>query len=392
MFPPNPMMVPEFRKFALCLTLLFTLFLGLTALAQDQNSQQQAPPEAGGPQGDMGPIIVPKKNPEDQPPPPPPQPKVKNPDGMPDFSLHVDVPLVQVPVMVTTKDGQFIPGLKEDNFKIFEDGVPQKITSFKQQADAPITAVLLVEFSARNYYFMLDAIQDSYYFANSLKKDDWIAVISFDMKTRILTDFTQNKQEVFGALNQMQIPMFSEDNLFDALYDTLDRVDRIEGRKYIILIASGLDTFSRINYDKVLKKIKETPNVGIFSVSTGAAFKIWMEAHTNMGYGAPIAELNYLQADNQMNTFAKMTGGRWYSPRFEGELPDIFRDIAANIRNQYILTYKPTNPKQDGTFRKLKVELQAPDGGPLTFKDQKGKTLKTNVIAREGYTAKHEVE
>ena len=387
---------PEFRKFAPCLALVFALVLALPALAQDQNSQpsqqQQAPPEAGGPQGDIGPIIVPKKKTDDEPPPPPPKPTVKNPEGMPEFSLHVDVPIVQVPVLVTSKDGQFIPGLQEGNFKIFEDGVPQTISTFKQQGDAPITCVLLVEFSARNYYFMVDALQGAYYFANSLKKDDWIAVISYDMKSRILTDFTQNKQEVFGALQQMQIPMFSEDNMFDALYDTLDRVDRIEGRKYIVLIASGLDTFSRINYDKVLKKIKETPNVGIFTVSTGAAFRIYMEAHSNMGYGPPIAELNYLQADNEMNTFAKMTGGRWYAPRFQGEFPEIFKDIATNIRNQYILTYKPTNPKQDGTFRKLKVELQAPDGGPLTFKDQKGKTVKANVIAREGYTAKHEVE
>jgi len=71
---------------------------------------------------------------------------------------------------------------------------------------------------------------------------------------------------------------------------------------------------------------------------------------------------------------------------------DIFGDIGANIRNQYLITYKPINSKQDGTYRKLKVELQAPDGGPLTVKDQKGKTLKPIVIARDGYTAKHEVE
>jgi len=390
------MTVPEFRKFAPILALVIASTLALPALAQNQNSQQsqqqQAPPEAGGPQGDIGPIIVPKKKPEDEPPPPPPPPKVKNPEGMPEFSLHVDVPVVQVPVLVTTKDGQFIPNLQEDNFKIFEDGVPQKISTFKQQSDAPITAVMLIEFSARNYYFMVDAIRDSYYFANTLKKDDWIAVISYDMKPTIVADFTQNKQEVFGALNSLRIPMFSEANLFDALYDTLDRLDRIEGRKYVILIASGLDTFSRINYDKILKKIKETPNVGIFTISTGAAYRIWMEAHSNMGYGPPIAELNYLQADNEMNTFAKMTGGRWYHPTFEGEMPEIFKDIAFNIRNQYIITYKPTNSKQDGTFRKLKVELQAPDGGSLTVKDQHGKTLKPNVIAREGYTAKHEVE
>lgn len=395
----NPMTQRKFRNNVFVVALLtgLPLLFAQPSLAQDQsnqqNSQTQTSPEAGGPQGDIGPIIVPKKNPDDSaPPPPPPQPKVKNPEGMPDFSLHVDVANVQVPVMVTTKDGQFIPGLKKDNFKVFEDSVPQSITNFTQQNDAPVTAVLLIEFSSLNYYFMIDAVRDSYYFANTLKPNDWVAVIAYDMKPTILADFTQDKKEIYGALGQLRIPGFAEANMFDALYDTLDRLDRIEGRKYIILIASGLDTFSRINYDKVLKKVKDTPNVGIFTVSTGEAFRNYMEARAGGSFGSELRNLSYLQADNEMGTFARMTGGRWYHPQFEGELPEIFRDIASDIRNQYVITYKPTNSKQDGTFRKLRIELQAPDGGPLTFKDQKGKTLKPVVVARDGYTAKHEVE
>jgi hypothetical protein len=102
--------------------------------------------------------------------------------------------------------------------------------------------------------------------------------------------------------------------------------------------------------------------------------------------------MDYLQADNQMNAFAKMTGGQHYNPRFTGEFPEIFRDVAANIRNQYTLSYKPTNTALDGTYRKLKVELVAPDGGEFVIKDQKGKKLKYKIIAREGYTAKNVVE
>jgi VWFA-related protein len=102
---------------------------------------------------------------------------------------------------------------------------------------------------------------------------------------------------------------------------------------------------------------------------------------------------DWLQADNQMNTFAHLTGGRAYFPRFTGELPEIMKDIASDIRNQYSLAYHPTNPKLDGTYRKLKVELVAADGsGPLKVKDQKGKDVKFQVWAREGYTAKHQVE
>ena len=102
--------------------------------------------------------------------------------------------------------------------------------------------------------------------------------------------------------------------------------------------------------------------------------------------------MDYLQADNEMQTYARLTGGRFYQPRFQAEYPEVFRDIASDIRNQYNLAYRPTNPKLDGTYRKLKVEVVAPDGGPLKVKDQKGKDVKFQIIAREGYTAKHTVE
>jgi len=362
--------------------------------AQNQSpspNQQDTPPAAGGPQSDVGPYAIPKK--KEEPPPPPPD-KPKKIEGMPDYSIHVDVPLVNVDVMVTTKDGQFISNLKKENFRVSEDGVEQSVTNFNVM-EAPITAVLLVEFAATNYYFMYDAVNASYAFANTLKKDDWVAVVSYDMKPHILVDFTQNKQAIQGALGQLRIPGFAETNLFDALYDTLDRIDRLEGRKYVVLITTGVDTFSKLNLDQIMKKIKTTKDVTIFPVSVGFAVRNYYETHgmaAPHGAGIPVGQMDYLQADNEMNTFARMTGGRAYFPRFDGELPGIFNSIAGDIRNQYLLSYHPTNPKLDGSYRKLKVEVVAPDGGKLTIKDQKGKDVKFQVVAREGYTAKHVVE
>jgi VWFA-related protein len=364
--------------------------IAMAQSTQSQSGQQQQPevPEAGGPAGDTGPMAVPKKT-EAPPPPPPPKPKTNV--DTPSYSISVEVPLVSIDVSANTKDGGFIPGLKKENFRIYEDGVEQQITNFAQ-TEAPITAVLLVEFanSYRTYSFMYDALVASYNFAANLKKDDWVAVTEFDMKTRILVDFTQDKRQIYAALNSLRIPGFSETNVFDALYDTLDRLDRVEGRKEIVLVASGRDTFSKINYDQILKKVKATPNVTIFPISTGQVYLLWAEAH---GMGS-ITQMDYLQADNEMNTFAKLTGGQWYHPRFEGEYPDIFRDIAARVRNQYTLSYHPTNRKQDGSYRKLKVELVAGDGSgkALTVKNEKGKELKTVLTYREGYTAKHQVE
>jgi VWFA-related protein len=354
-------------------------------------NQQEAPPSAGGPQNDVGPYVVPKK--KEEPPPPAPE-KPKKIENMPNYSIQVDVPLVSLDVLVTTKDGQTIPGLKKENFKVMEDGTPQQISTFNQ-TEAPITAVLLVEFASTNYSFMVDALNASYSFANTLRKDDWVAVISYDMKPEILADFTQDKRAVQAALNQLRMPGFAETNLFDALFDTLDRVDRIGGKKYVILVSTGVDTFSKLTLDKILKKVKATKDVTIYPISVGWAEREWWESHGRAaphGMGIPVGNMDYLQADNEMKTFASLTGGRAYFPRFEGELPGIFSDIASDIRNQYSISYHPTNTKLDGTYRKLKVELHAPDGGPLKVRDQKGKDVKVVVYAREGYTAKHTVE
>jgi VWFA-related protein len=352
----------------------------------------QTPVEAGGPGGDVGPIAVPKKKESSDDVPPPPQPKKQA--DIPEYSLRVDVPVVTVDARVVMKDGRPIAlpqNVAKDHFKIWEDGVPQKIQTVTQ-SEAPITAVLLVEFASTNYNFMYDALNASYMFAANLKPIDWVAVIEFDMKTHILVDFTQDKQAIFGALNTLRIPGFSETNLWDAMYDTLDRLDRIPGHKELVIVASGRDTMSHMVFDKILKKVKSTPNVTIYTITTGTAMRIMAEARYGTNPEFNVANMDYLVADNQMKTFAQLTGGRWYSPRFTGDLPAIFKEVAQAIRNQYTITYQSTNPKMDGTYRKLKVELVGPNDKPLEIKDEKNHDIKYQVIAREGYTAKHEVE
>jgi VWFA-related protein len=391
---------------------LLVLSVSVLAAAQDQTTQtpsnqsqqsssqspengkpkQDVPAAAGGPTDNVGPYAIPKKRPEDAPPPPPVAPKKVA--DLPDYSLKVNVPLVNVDVSVLTKNGQFVPGLKQDNFKVLEDGVPQQVSHFSV-SQAPITAVLLVEFASTNYVFMIQALQASYAFANSLKKDDWVAVAYYDMQPHILVDFTQDKRAVYGAINQLRMPGFAETNLFDALYDTLDRLDRVEGKKYIVLVTTGIDTFSKLTLDKIMKKIRDTKDITIFPVSVGFIVREYCEVHQcgyTHGMGIPVGRMDYLQGDNEMRTFAAMTGGRAYFPRFEGELPELFQDISSDIRNQYTISYSPTNTKLDGTYRKLKVQVVAPDGGPLKIKDQKGKDVKIDVVAREGYTAKHTVD
>jgi VWFA-related protein len=365
--------------------------------SQNSAGQKQAVPlEAGGPENDSGSYAIPKIRADQQTTTAPPPPKPKPVEGMPSYAINVEVPLVTVNALVLSKEGQFIPGLQKDQFRVSEDNVVQSIQNFGM-TKAGFRAVLLVEFASTPAFqvsrrqFLYDALRASYVFTDQMEKNDYVSVISFDLKPTIVVDFTSDKQAVYGALNTLRIPGFSDTNLFDALYDTLERLDRVAGRKEIILIGSGLDTFSKISYDKLLKKIKATRNVTIYAISTGFMWRQYMESHG--GPTAALRDMDYLQGDNQMNTFAKMTGGRWYIPHFEAELPEIYRQIASAVRNQYTLTYRPTNTKLDGTYRKLKVEIVQPGTDkPLIVRDQKGKELKYTVVTREGYTAKHEVD
>ncbi len=225
----------------------------------------------------------------------------------------------------------------------------------------------------------MDALQASYAFANSLKKDDWVAVTYFDMQPHILVDFTQDKKAVYGALNQLRIPGFAETNVFDALYDTLDRLDRVEGKKYIILVTTGVDTFSKITYDKILKKVKDTPDVTIFPISVGFMLREYCETHPGSyycgqahGMGIPVSRMDYVQGDNEMRTFAAMTGGRAYFPRFEAEYSEEFQDIGQRHSqsvfhlvppNQYEARWHiPQAESADCSARRWAVEGEGPEG------------------------------
>ncbi len=218
-------------------------------------------------------------------------------------------------------------------------------------------------------------------FFPNLKQKDWVALVTFDMKSRVEVDFTQNKDEVRNALYHLYFPGFSESNVFDAILDTTERLKDVKGKKAILLLATGVDTFSKHTLDQTMKLLRQTDTT-IFCVGLDKPYINFLESHGSMG-----SHMNYLQGENQLKTFAQMTGGYSWFPQFDGEIPGIFQTITAFLRNQYSLSYTPTTGANDGKFHKVKVELVAPDGGPLDVKDQKGKKQKVVVYAREGYTA-----
>ena len=302
----------------------------------------------------------------------------------PQVAITVQSNVVNIDAVVTDQDGNIITGLKKDNFRVLDDDKPQQISNFGA-SEAPITIVVLMEFSSRmGSYFGYRGKYWAYGFLEHLNQKDWVAFKTFDLKTTLVSDFTQDKKAVEQEIAGLYFPDFHEANLFDALLETLDQLRDVKGKKSILVIASGYDTFSKHTLDQTFKRMKET-EVTIFCVGMGAALDA-MGIHERSMTGPEFASVNYLQAENQLKTFGEMTGGYAWFPRFEGEMNDIFNSVAVFLRNQYTIGFTPLTAA-DGRYHKLKVEVLDDSGNPLTTLDKKGHKKKVVISARQGYTS-----
>jgi VWFA-related protein len=346
--------------------------------AQSQETQQPTT----GPQPDVGEtVLVPKKSqPGPSTPttpatvPPEKKPEKINPNEV--YTLSTTTNLVNVDVMVVDNNGSPMQNLGKKNFQLLDDGVPQAITNFGT-GEAPMTVCLLIEFSNRWWPYLMLAVHYSWDFVEVINPKDWIAVVSFDLKQYILTDFTQDRSQVRSAINELQIPGFSEYNLYDSLAFVIDRMKEVRGRKAIVAVVSGMDSFSKLTYDQCLKIVKasDTP---IYPVSITEFIALRSPRHDN---------IDSLQAENALRTIASYSGGQAYFPRFEQEVPSDYQQIAAQLRMQYSLGFVPTNATRDGRYHKLKVAVIDEQGNPLEIFNQKGKKVKYRVVARDGYYA-----
>ena len=365
--------------------LLFTLALAVVAVlavagfpaqwfAQTPVGSQTEQHPTEGPQPDVGEtVLVPKKTQPNAPVQPErPKPEKINPNEI--YTLSTSTNLVNVDVMVVDNNGNPIQSLGKKNFLLYDDGVPQAVTNFGT-GEAPMTICMLIEYANRWWPFLILALQDSYEFLNVIQPKDWIAVVSFDMKTQILTDFTQDRSEVRGALDTLRYPGFSEYNLYDALAFVLKRMEDIHGRKAIVAVVTGLDSFSKLTYDQCLKIVKAS-DTAIYPVS----ILEFITVRTN-------DNITTEQAKNALRTIASYSGGTAYFPRFEAEVPSIYQQIAGQLRMQYSLGFVPTNTAKDGKYHKLKIDVVDDQGNPLRILNQKGKAMKYHLVTREGYYA-----
>jgi len=318
-------------------------------------------------------------------------------------------------VVYNKKTGQVQPGLHKDNFQIFVDGVKKDITNFSTP-EAPITVTLVVEYSKLGQVFgyygsggqeagQLEVIRPTAMFLSQfITPQDYVSVIAYDMRPTPLTDFTNDPrriQQVISLLLANQ-PAFIETNMYDALKLTLvgGRGDAVvledsksrtadyagmvavpsDRRKAVVLIASGIDTFSKINMDQA-RKIVQSAGVPIYIIGTANLFIKKYGDNMDPGRGSnimgvPIDRMTFIQADNIMKTFAKESGGSYYPVTFEGELPSVLGSINALLRNQYSLGFNPGDVR-DGKAHKILVKVDV-DGDGQT--DEKAYTVKSREV------------
>ena len=319
--------------------------------------------------------------------------------------ITVTTQIVNVDAVVyNKKSGQIVTGLKKTNFAIFSDGAPQIITNFATP-EAPITVAMVVEYSKWTEAFgaagqggwepgTFEVIRPVALFLQQFIKppDDYVSVVAFDMRPTPLTDFTNNPARISQVINLllMNSPAFRETNLFDALKFTLvgGRGDSVvldnskapltdyaglvsvQGRRRaMILVASGIDTFSKINYGDA-RKIAQSAGIPIYIIGTGNMFfKKYgdMIGATDDITGAP-GRMTFLQAQNALGTFAKETGGAYFPYTFSGEIPNILQNINSLLRSQYSLAFNPGDV-HDGKQHKIKVSVDVNGDGVYDDKE-----------------------
>ena len=311
-------------------------------------------------------------------------PKAKDEGGPPSATFSADTSLVTVDVAVVDNKNNFVPTIPRNYFRILEDNVPQTIKEYSL-GQAPMTVALVVEFSRRFQWYgggdWFLTLQTANAFLNTMRPDDYVAIIRYDLRTQIVTDFTNDRAVLQQGLRSFTFPDFSEANLFDALTDTADRMSKIEGRKAILVLTSGIDTFSKLTFDQTRRKLQDS-GVPIYSIG----LLQMLNPGGSMG-------IDYLQADNEMKTFTKETGGQAFFPRWPAEIGDVFNSMQSAMRNQYTLAYSPSNQEHDGKFRKITVQLIDPSTNqPIVMKDEKNKPIKYTIIAKQGYKAPRAVE
>lgn len=276
-------------------------------------------------------------------------------------SVHLEVELALVNVTVTDPYNRLVTGLEPDNFRIFEDNIEQEIVNFSSE-DVPISIGVILDHSGSMANKLGKAKQAAFQFFKTANPQDEFFLVGFNDRAELLSPFTENVEDLQSRL--LSASANGRTALLDAIYLGLSQMKAARNAKRALLIISdGGDNHSRYS-EKDIKQLVREADAQLYSIGIFDPF----------GYRSRTPE--ELNGPSLLNEMTELTGGRAFTVENLNDLPDIAAKIGAELRNQYILGYHPSNKAHDARWRKIKIKLRAPKGLPPL-----------NVYARTGYYA-----
>jgi VWFA-related protein len=304
----------------------------------------------------------------------PPSPAAKVED---DEVLKVETNLITIPVSVFDRNGLYIPGLRQNDFKIFEDGREQEIAYFGT-TDKPVTVALLLDTSPSTEFRMDDIHRAAIDFVNSLSPQDSVIVIEFNSSIKIQCEATTDREKIYKGINRAKFG--DGTSLYNAVDEALRKqLASIQGRKAVVLFTDGVDTTSRKNsYDSTLAYAEESDSL-IFPIY----YNTYLDNFGMSGGGGGLGGINggmipggggsgmggrgtspsdYALGRKYLEDLANATGGRVFRPESTpGGLSAAFEGIAEELRRQYSIGYIPREEGRVGQRKLIKVRVNRPN-------------------------------
>jgi len=279
-------------------------------------------------------------------------PSAQRPAGAPAFRAGVDV--VSLSITVTDGMNHYVTDLEPGEFSVFEDGIKQDITFFNRRQQ-PIALSLLLDSSASMEEHLPTLQAAATNFVKRLRPNDIAQVIDFDSRVEIRQKFTSNQPELESAIQQTVAG--GSTSLYNAIYIALRELGKVRAvseqdvrRQALILFTDGEDTSSLLSFDEVLDLAKR---------SETAVYTIALR-------GADLQAKGFREAEFVLRTLARETGGRAFFPMKIDDLAAVYAQIADELASQYTLGYTSQNPKRDGAWRRLAVQVARPSNTART--------------------------
>lgn len=279
--------------------------------------------------------------------------------------LRVETNLITIPVSVFDRNGLYIPGLRQSDFKIFEDGAEQEIAYFGT-SDKPFTVALLIDTSPSTSYKIDEIHQAAIAFVDQLKPQDSVIVIEFNSSVKVQCEATNDREKIYRGINRAKFG--DGTSLYNAVDEALRKqLSKIQGRKAVVLFTDGVDTTSRKNsYDSTLNYAEESDSL-IFPIY----YNTYYDAQRSSSQTWPnifgggmmgVTAEDYALGRKYLNELADVTGGRVFRPESTpGGLTSAFEGIAEELRRQYNIGYVPKAEGKPGQRKQIKVRVNRPN-------------------------------